>query len=842
MKNNNFKHTLLAVAVVAGISACDGDDGNRGPAGAQGPIGTTGSAGVNSLINQIVLAPKSDACFNGGVRFDSGLDTNANGILESSEVTSTSFTCSPTVVDNSQNFVRVATFPVCAQIDANCDTDTETAAEIVSVSSDNNKLIYTDSPQNMVGFININDAENPMPAGTLSLPGEPTSAAVRGDYALVAVNRSQDFINVAGSLEIIDVDSKAIVRSIDIGGQPDSVAVSKDGNYAAIVIENERDEDLGDGGLPQLPAGGLVVVNMTGAVADWTISNVALTGLASIEATDPEPEYVDINDNNIAVITLQENNHIVLVDLSTGQITNHFSAGSVDLTNIDATEEDAFINQVESLSGVVREPDGVTWLNNDYFATANEGDWNGGSRGFSVFDTRGNVVYDSGNTMDQLTAGIGHYPDDRSENKGNEPENAEFGIFGDNRFLFINSERSSLVFVYDVADLTKPAFKQVLPAAAGPEGALAIPERNLLVVASEEDDRGDKLRSAVNIYRYNSVESNYPTIQSVNRENGTPIPFAALSGLSADTVDNGLVYSIEDSFFKSNRIFAIDTEQTPARLVDEIRISDANDVFANISTVTLADASVDEDDATRVNVFDQADLAAMINADKTVNIDPEGIAKASDGGFWIASEGTGTVGDSDRPVNSLNFIFKTDENGVIENVIRLPDALNNVQERFGFEGIAEYAGAAYVAFQRQWNGETNVRIGIYDVANSTWSFLFYPLDAVASQNGGWVGLSDLTSLGNGQFLVLERDNQGGPDAAIKRLYRIDTNGLANGATVTKTLVRDILPDVTQEHLSFEKVEGLAVMANGDVLLVNDNDGVDDNSGETQLINLGDILQ
>jgi hypothetical protein len=27
--------------------------------------------------------------------------------------------------------------------------------------------------------------------------------------------------------------------------------------------------------------------------------------------TDPEPEYVSINDNNVAVVTLQENNHIV---------------------------------------------------------------------------------------------------------------------------------------------------------------------------------------------------------------------------------------------------------------------------------------------------------------------------------------------------------------------------------------------------------------------------------------------------------------------------------------------------------------------------------------------------
>ena len=39
----------------------------------------------------------------------------------------------------------------------------------------------------------------------------------------------------------------------------------------------------------------------------------------------------------------------------------------------------------------------------------------------------------------------------------------------------------------------------------------------------------------------------------------------------------------------------------------------------------------------------------------------------------------------------------------------------------------------------------------------------------------------------------------------------------------------------------EKIEGSAVTADGDVYIINDNDGVDDNSGETNLINLGNIL-
>ena len=91
---------------------------------------------------------------------------------------------------------------------------------------------------------------------------------------------------------------------------------------------------------------------------------------------------------------------------------------------------------------------------------------------------------------------------------------------------------------------------------------------------------------------------------------------------------------------------------------------------------------------------------------------------------------------------------------------------------------------------------------------------------------------------------MERDNQGGPDARIKRLYRIDVTGLADGATLTKTLVRDLLAlcDLTRTGgLVPEKIEGAALTLTEEVWIVNDNDGVNENSGETQLINLGDIV-
>jgi len=43
-------------------------------------------------------------------------------------------------------------------------------------------------------------------------------------------------------------------------------------------------------------------------------------------------------------------------------------------------------------------------------------------------------------------------------------------------------------------------------------------------------------------------------------------------------------------------------------------------------------------------------------------------------------------------------------------------------------------------------------------------------------------------------------------------------------------------------LTLEKVEGLAVTEDGTALIVNDNDGVDDSNGETQLLKLDAVFE
>jgi hypothetical protein len=223
-------------------------------------------------------------------------------------------------------FNRIATFFAFE----NTDVNSETVAEIVAVSEDGNLLVYTDSATQNVGFVDITDAANPKAAGIQAMGGEPTSVAVAGPYALVGVSTGESFVNPSGRLKVIDLSApeRPMVADIDLGGQPDSVAVSPDHAYAAVVIENERDEGLGDGAPPQLPAGFLVIVDLVGEPSAWTPRYVDLTGLADLFPDDPEPEFVAINGGNIAAVTLQENNHIVLVDLVDGSIVNHWNAGN----------------------------------------------------------------------------------------------------------------------------------------------------------------------------------------------------------------------------------------------------------------------------------------------------------------------------------------------------------------------------------------------------------------------------------------------------------------------------------------------------------------------------------
>jgi hypothetical protein len=415
-----------------------------------------------------------------------------------------------------------------------------------------------------------------------------------------------------------------------------------------------------------------------------------------------------------------------------------------------------------------------------------------------------------------------------------------FATFGGKKLVFINSERANIVYVYDVSNPAAPKLEQILPCSTlSPEGGVAIPSRGIYVSANEVDSRADKYRSTISIFQETGLPSIYPSLESngINTPNAGPwIPFSALSGLASvpgfgstpPSNNVTIMYTIEDSFFKSNRVLTIAVTDAgpPYRITSELRIKDLNSVLST----TLAG-------------FSNVVLANRINADRTVNIDPEGIATSRNSSFvWIVSEGA-TATSAPGPIPNLLLRVSLADGNILQ-AVTLPPAVNARETSNGFEGVAEDGNYAVVAFQRAWVNETLCRIGLYNVVTNAWKFVFYPLDAPTSQNtGGWVGLSEITALGSGRFLILERDNQGGPDAAIKRLYEMnlgaDLDAVVDGANVTKTLKIDLMPRLALTWGNIpEKIEGVTVDARGNIWVVNDNDGVLLQSGEQQLNMVG----
>ena len=292
-------------------------------------------------------------------------------------------------------------------------------------------------------------------------------------------------------MDLQNLDAPPVIRAL--GGQPDSIAVSADGLYAAIVIENERDEELNEGALPQTPAGFLTIVDLLGPPEAWALRLVDLTGIADRFPEDPEPEFVDINASNQAAVTLQENNHVVIIDLPTGTVVGDFSAGTV--THAADLEDDDVISFDDFLVGARREPDAIAWTADGNLITANEGDYDldvdfVGGRSFTIFSSTGNVLFDSGVEMEIAVARAGLYDDGRSDAKGTEPEGVEIGQYGDRTFVFVGMERADpgAVAVYRFSGgNSKPKLVQILETGERPEGLLAIPARRLFITANEGD-------------------------------------------------------------------------------------------------------------------------------------------------------------------------------------------------------------------------------------------------------------------------------------------------------------------------------------------------------------------
>lgn len=292
--------------------------------------------------------------------------------------------------------------------------------------------------------------------------------------------------------------------------------------------------------------------------------------------------------------------------------------------------------------------------------------------------------------------------------------------------------------------------------------------------------------------------SAYPMIQSVMKD-GRPIGWGALSGLAADPSVPGKLFAVNDSFYSMQpTIFTIDATQQPAMITAATRVK-RNGAPAQL-------------------------------------LDLEGIASDGEGGFWLASEGR-----ADRMIP--HGLYHVDGEGEIQQQVAFPPELLAVEKRFGSEGIAINGTTLWIAIQRQWadDATNQVKLVSYDTKSKEWGAVLYPTQ---SADVGWIGLSEITIFNDYAYIV-ERDNQIGVNARVKRLYRVALSEMTPAKlgsklpVVSKELVRDFLPDLKATGgYVVDKLEGFAIDADGVGYAVTDNDGTDDSNGETLFFSTG----
>jgi len=354
-------------------------------------------------------------------------------------------------------------------------------------------------------------------------------------------------------------------------GEPsDDYSIDPEGSVTVVDLSNGVEEAVAT----QVTFGDF---NADGARASELPEGVRVFGPGASVAQDLEPEYVATADglayvsmqenNALAVIDIANAQVAAIVALGTKDF-------SVEGNGFDASNEDGAINiQTWPVVGMYQ-PDAIATVEIDgtvYILTANEGDArdydtfseearlgdeeyvldadafpnaeelsdeanlgrlkvttvNGdtdgdgdydviyayGARSFTIWTTDGEIVFDSGDQFEQITAelvptafngqGVNADFDDRSDDKGPEPEAVVTGVIDGSTYAFIGLERIGGVMVYDITDPAMPTFVTYAnnvnlegDAEAGTAGDIG-PE-GLIFISAEESPNGMNLLVVTN--------------------------------------------------------------------------------------------------------------------------------------------------------------------------------------------------------------------------------------------------------------------------------------------------------------------------------------------------------
>jgi len=540
-KKNQCKAGLLALSISLGLTACNfgGDDGDTGSSGLQGEQGVAGDNGSDGKSLPRPLKVEVVGRFATGVYGKSAAE-----IVQFHKNSNSAF-----AINGAANQIEVINL-------TNLST-TQVGNPVSDESLTSNAFTFPLT----ITVKDTKDIEKNMLLGAVN------SIAIKDDLLAIAVEAKIKQDNGAILFYSLNaVGEGTFIKAVEAGALPDMVTFTPDGTKALVANEGEPNADYShdpEGSISviaivdSLPADTATTINLSTdmvfsddnlAAEDFDTdakrmvmlskSGVKFAGPAgNTVAKDLEPEYITTSSNNVAYVSLQENNAIGIIDLIKGTIEvkalgyKDWGRYQLDITNKDEVPE---FKSIEGLYGMYQ-PDTLasyTWNGSTFIVSANEGDareydayseeirvkdiidtdelnqtlstalqsqydslggknylgrlkvtkvlgdddQNGefeklfayGARSFSIWDQNANLVFDSGDDFGKISAAIlgndfnsahtKNKGDNRSDDKGGEPEAIDVGEIEGRTYAFISQERAGDLFVYDITNPFNAAF------------------------------------------------------------------------------------------------------------------------------------------------------------------------------------------------------------------------------------------------------------------------------------------------------------------------------------------------------------------------------------------------
>ncbi|PRY52951.1 hypothetical protein BCF74_12922 [Knoellia remsis] len=219
------------------------------------------------------------------------------------------------------------------------------------------------------------------------------------------------------------------------------------------------------------------------------------------------------------------------------------------------------------------------------------------------------------------------------------------------------------------------------------------------------------------------------------------------------------------------------------------------------------------------------------------DFDPESLQVAPDGTYWVGEEFGPYLLHFDAQGRLLEAPIPTPGVKSPSNPT-LGSQTPNLANSKGFEGMAisPDGRTLYPMLEGPVAEDTAAGLGsdlrIYEApiardgsAAFTGEFRRYRMESAAN------ALGDFIAINKHQFLVIERDNLQGAAAKFKRIYLVDTRGVAAGEYVRKTLLVDLMNVPNPEGVGgfgdpftfpFFTIEDVELIDNRTIAVMNDN--------------------